>query len=583
MGFAAFYADCVHEVLPLTEGCRLTLVYNLTRPGRGKPPQPPGYVREQARMIALLQAWRDSPDSTPAKLVHLLEHAYTPAELGFPTLKGVDAAVAGVVRAAATQAGCDVHLALLTIEESGIAEYSGSWRRHRNDDDDDDFEAGEVCDCSVTLSEWRGDDDGPRISGAIPAEDDEFVPPGALEDLSPDEVHFHGPTGNEGSSFERTYRRATLVLWPTDRRFGVLSQGGLRATLPYLDTLVGSWAASAPDLRPALAAEAHDLAGHMIARWLRGGWSPYHEEEEPSSGREPSEATRMLTLLARLGDEAAIERFLREVTAAGRYAAADNAAIAAALDHLPPARASQLAEAIVTGTAATLPAACAGLLAQLGTTWPKQRRETLTNAAARLVAALPGEPVRNPANPACPARVPTVKPGFVVDLLTGLDAIDAALAGPAAAHILAWPVPYGLDAILVPALRQLAEAGNRLDTPARATSRRSGRASAGAGGAAAGAAPDWRRQSTLACRCAHCQELASFLDDPARKSWVFKAAEALRGHVADTIRKAGSDVDTATDQRGRPYSLVCTKTQTSYQRRARQRQQDLKDLNLLAG
>ena len=583
-GFAAFYADCVHEVLPLTEGSRLTLVYNLVRPGRGKPPQPPGYAREQARMTALLQAWRNAPDGTPAKLIHLLEHAYTPAELGFPTLKGVDAAVAGVVRAAATQAGCDVHLALLTIEESGIAEYSGSWRRHRDDDNDDDFEAGEVCDRSVTLSEWRGADDGTRISGTIPAEDDEFAPPGALEDLSPDKEQFHGPTGNEGSSFERTYRRATLVLWPADRCFRVLSQGGLRATLPYLDELAGSWAASAPDARPALAAEAHDLAGHMIARWPRGGWSPYREEEEPSSSREPSEATRMLTLLARLGDAAAIERFLREVTVSGCYAAADNAAIAAALDRLPPARASQLAEAIVTGTAATLPAACAGLLARLGPTWSKQRRGALTNAAARLVATLPGEPVRNPANPAWPARVPTVKPGFVVDLLTGLDAIDAALAGRAAVHVLAWPVPYGLDAILVPALRQLAEAGDRLDTPARAQLRTAAVAHLRARAALPLAPPaDWRRESTLACRCAHCQDLAGFLDDPARKSWVFKAAEALRGHIADTIRKAGSDVDTATDQRGRPYTLVCTKTQASYQRRAKQRQQDPKDLNLLAG
>jgi predicted 2-oxoglutarate/Fe(II)-dependent dioxygenase YbiX len=29
--FAAFYADCVHEVLPTTSGCRLTLIYNLLR------------------------------------------------------------------------------------------------------------------------------------------------------------------------------------------------------------------------------------------------------------------------------------------------------------------------------------------------------------------------------------------------------------------------------------------------------------------------------------------------------------------------------------------------------------------------
>jgi len=114
IGFAAFYADCVHEVLPITEGSRLTLVYNLVRPGGGKPPRAPGYEREQARLAALLQAWRqDTDDGVPEKLIHMLEHAYTPAELGFPALKGVDAAVAGVLAAAADQAQCDLHLALL--------------------------------------------------------------------------------------------------------------------------------------------------------------------------------------------------------------------------------------------------------------------------------------------------------------------------------------------------------------------------------------------------------------------------------------------------------------------------------------
>ena len=41
VAFAAFYADCVHEVLPVTEGCRLILVYNLVRRARGQPPEPP--------------------------------------------------------------------------------------------------------------------------------------------------------------------------------------------------------------------------------------------------------------------------------------------------------------------------------------------------------------------------------------------------------------------------------------------------------------------------------------------------------------------------------------------------------------
>ena len=152
--FAAFYADCVHEVLPVTKGCRLTLVYNLVRGGRGRPPEPPDYAGEQARVAALLQAWchakRHPGDATPEKLVYPLEHAYTPAELGFAALKGADAAVAGVLTAAAQQARCDLHLALLTVEESGAAEYSESYGSRRGrwgrGGEEDEFEAGEVFD-----------------------------------------------------------------------------------------------------------------------------------------------------------------------------------------------------------------------------------------------------------------------------------------------------------------------------------------------------------------------------------------------------------------------------------------------------
>ena len=41
---AAFYADCLHEVLPVTAGCRLTLVYNLIRRGKGNAPRQPNYT-----------------------------------------------------------------------------------------------------------------------------------------------------------------------------------------------------------------------------------------------------------------------------------------------------------------------------------------------------------------------------------------------------------------------------------------------------------------------------------------------------------------------------------------------------------
>jgi len=578
--FAAFYADCVHEVLPVTEGCRLTLAYNLLRTGKGRPPAPPDYEEQQAGTAALLQSWRDSKaqpdDDAPEKLVYPLDHAYTPAELGFAALKGADAAAAGVLAAAAQQARCDLHLALLTVEESGAAEHTDSYgsRRGRWDQDEDAFEAGEVFDRSVMLSEWRRPDGHAGVLGAIPVDEEEFSPPGAIDDLPPDEEHFHEATGNEGATFERTYKRAALVLWPSEQLFAVLSHAGLSVTLPYLDDLVRRWAASGESDRSRLWREAHDLAGHMLAQWPKPGWHPRHKA--------PSDAARMLGLLTRLDDAAAIEGFLAGVTAEGCYEMGDNDAVIGALGRLPPAQCSSLVERVIAGTAAVALGACANLLTRTAAAWPDHRTPDLTGAATRLIEALPGDPARAVPHPSWQDS-PGVDSGVVADLLTGLCAIEAALAERAVDHLLAWPQSYGLDGVLVPAARTVLD----VFAPSCAAAVEPLRSACLAHLRTRIAEPlapptDWIRPVGFQCRCPRCTELARFLADPERETWVFKAAEADRRHVEDTIKGAHCDVDVTTDRRGRPYSLVCTKNQASYERQARQRKKDLENLARLA-
>ena len=57
--------------------------------------------------------------------------------------------------------------------------------------------------------------------------------------------------------------------------------------------------------------------------------------------------------------------------------------------------------------------------------------------------------------------------------------------------------------------------------------------------------------------------------------------QADRSHVEDTIKRARCDLAVATERRGSPHSLVCTKNQASYERRARQRSKDIEDLERL--
>ena len=397
--YAAFYADCVHEVLPVTSGCRLTLVYNLLRQGAGRLPEPPDHEAETARLAALLADWAagrpaaggddDDDDEAAGKLVYPLEHAYTPAELSFQALKGPDAAAAAVLAAAAQRSGCELHVALLTLVESGSAEHTGYARRRSwRDDDaaDDEFEIVEVYDRSATLSDWRCVDGSAADFGVFPFDETELSPPEALQGMKPDEQSFEEATGNEGASFERSYRRAALVLWPRSRRLAVVGAAGLPVSLPRLAGLARRWRESGAGVDSALWQEAHELAGHMLASWPQPDrWARRSDA--------PGNAAGMLDALTQLEDAERIEAFLADVCAAGVHGKGDNESLLAAAALLDPQRAAALIERIVQANAAGDPGACADLLARAAAAAPaggSGGARSLVAAARALVESLPG-------------------------------------------------------------------------------------------------------------------------------------------------------------------------------------------------
>lgn len=575
VAFAAFYADCVHEVLPVTEGHRLALVYNLVRSGRGALPQPPHYAAQENAVAGLLRQWTEAlrlpGGDEPQKLVYPLEHAYTAAELSFQALKGADAGVARVVAAAAPRAGCDVHLALVSIEEDGSAEhtsYSGSRRRRSRYDEEggDEFEVVEVHNRKVFASDWRrpGGESSPLTE--IPIGDDEISPPEAFEDLDPDEQHFHEATGNEGASFERTYRRAALVLWPHERLFAVINQAGIGVTLPYLTDLAERWATRGESRDSPLWHQAHELAGHMVATWPTEDWRPARDKDPTSTGR-------MLGVLCRFGDLEHVEHFLSTLAASNGFDPGDSDAIVDAIRLLPPVTAATLMERIVGGAVDRTLAACGALLARAS----MLDVAVIVGAARALVIALPSNPVRDTWG-----RGSGVSPRFIVDLFVALARIDPTLADRAAEHVLARPAVYDFDQILVPAARSFPGPKEISGSTAIGRLRLACVAHLETLVAQPLEAPqDWGRPSVVACECIHCKELSRFLADPENSRWVFRANESERRHVEMTIRACHCDVDVTTEWQGRPYSLICAKNQASYERRRKQRRGDLADLKRL--
>ena len=525
---------------------------------------------------------RASQDA-PIKLVYPLEHAYTPAELSFAALKGADAAAAGVLAAAARDAACDLHVALLRIEESGAAEYSGysrsrySRRYHDVDDEDDDdgFTVAEVFERSLTLSHWSRPDGAAVSLSTMPFTDGEVCPGDALADMDPDEQHFEEATGNEGASFERSYQRAALVLWPQAQKFQLLARAGFAVSLPMLGSLVAGWVDKGAEPDSTTWREAYTLAAQMLASW------PVRATGDFMEGR--TAETVMMADLTRLRDLEHIEAMLAGAIAAGAYSAQDNAALVQGLKLLAPSRVGSLLLGVVRGNADLHIAGCANLLARAAdvSAW----RGQLQSAAKALLDAMPGEPSR-PQAQADAWRRERADAAVVHDTLRALVLADrddlAAVADQAVTHWLAWPETYGLDTVIVPALRLVAERPALMGRPASQRLRTAALAHLQARVALDLAPPaDWRRDARVSCRCEHCQSLARFLRSADGEVWRFKAREADRRHVEDAIRHGRHDVDCTTERKGSPHMLVCSKNRASYERRVAQRRKDLDDLQRL--
>ena len=90
IAYAAFYADCEHEVHPITSGYRVCLIYNLVQKASQEKAKltAPDYREAITTSANLLKEWIErnplmGEEAPPKKLVYLLEHHYTEAGLSF--------------------------------------------------------------------------------------------------------------------------------------------------------------------------------------------------------------------------------------------------------------------------------------------------------------------------------------------------------------------------------------------------------------------------------------------------------------------------------------------------------------------
>lgn len=201
-----------------------------------------------------------------------------------------------------------------------------------------------------------------------------------------------------------------------------------------------------------------------------------------------------------------------------------------------------------------------------------------------LIESLPGAPAAKPAERDPWARPSTMTPRFVVDLLAATSRIDAGLAARAVEHVRAWPETYNPDGVVVPAALALAKQKESAEWPAAGRLRQAALDHLRARIVLPLEAPrDWARANPLDCKCPDCRHLGAFLLDTARRQWLLRAPKAQRSHVEQSVRSAGCDLDLATEKRGSPHTLVATKNQASYERRSKQRREDIAHVSALGG
>ncbi|CAK0760425.1 hypothetical protein CVIRNUC_002770 [Coccomyxa viridis] len=204
--WAAFYADCKHELKPVTDGHRLCLIYNLIQSGADLAAKPPDRQRDVQRLYRFMQQWQKD-DAGPEKLIYQLEHVYSPEGIrgGLVALKGKDRAAAAVLHEA-EQCGLDVGIATFRIEHLG----HGYYKEHAN------IEMAEY-----ELTGWTTLNGKPESYDTLSVDIEEEVIP-ALSEADLDDYfewdvnEFEEATGNEGGDLFRQYAKACLVIWRPD-------------------------------------------------------------------------------------------------------------------------------------------------------------------------------------------------------------------------------------------------------------------------------------------------------------------------------------------------------------------------------
>ena len=597
LAFAAFYADCLHEVLPVTEGHRISLVFSLVLHSAEGGLAAPDYTDLIVPVAECLTDWCNEGGTD--KLVWLLEHEYSEEGLSFETLKNTDAAVAKVLGAAADRADCDLHAAVLRIEEYGTPEFyfgDSYWGDYGADDEDVDATMADVHERFEALDAWAARDGRRLPLGQIPVNDSELLPLDALADAEPDDRRLEGSTGNECPTLEHIYRLAALVVWPREKTVDIVASAGIDGAVAWATTRIPGEGDDQGD-------GDRRILSRLIELWPVGG--EYRREQDRGA---------MLRLLAAADAADLAVGFLRRAVMA-EYDGSENEAFAEVMPLIGAEETGEFLVGLVEKQLPRRPGCVVDLLALAeevadltdDVAWRDVLHKSVGAALTGLEAALKRQ-VKARADR--DARRSTLLDRYWARprLWTGIDdemgdkpprewiddetvrdlfllarPLDLAEEAMAAARTIGdHPKIVTPGRMLPAALEGMHEDEALARSPVYALLWRKAADFLLARSSDVPSEPnDWKMAVEIPCDCEDCSRLRAFCRDPEEQVGRFSVRKDRRKHLHRTIDGYELDIDHVTERRGSPYTLVCTKNRDGHRRRLREYAEDLRWMDSL--
>ncbi len=243
--YLAWYADVNHSVSKVESGHRLVLTYNLMHQASDSSRMATVLDDHKQNLDKVLAFWskQDSEseshsDHVYKKLVYILEHEYSEANICLDHLKGKDQLRARYLSEACQDQGFCLFFAHFEYSQLGSIDEDEDDPRWANHHSASDFH--KIID--ELESNWKlqtvFQSDGQQLAEDMALEEADILENPDFSGIEPDDEECDGWTGNEGCTATQFYHRTCAVILPRSRRLKFLSEAENVSVKGYADTLL---------------------------------------------------------------------------------------------------------------------------------------------------------------------------------------------------------------------------------------------------------------------------------------------------------------------------------------------------------